>query len=141
MITNKDMLVIYAFNFIGVRYKWGGNNPLEGLDCSGFLCEILRSQGLVRDDHNAQSLYELFLKMGLEKPPEKGALLFFGSSKYSVTHCALAVNSTLMLEAGGGGSGTNTIDDAIKKNAFVRLRPIKFRKDLISSIVLQEYLQ
>jgi len=138
---NADLLVIYAFNFIGINYKWGGNNPLEGMDCSGFLCEVLRSQGLVKEDHSAQSLYDLFINIGVEKSIEKGSLLFFGNSKYSITHCSIAVNPNLMLEAGGGGADTINKEMAIKRNAFIRLRPMKFRKDLISSITLQEYLQ
>jgi hypothetical protein len=34
-----------------------------------------------------------------------------------------------MVEAGGGGSDTITDEVAIKRNAFVRIRPIRYRKD------------
>lgn len=137
-MNQKDLMVVYALNFIGVPYKWGGNNPMAGLDCSGFLCEVLRSVGFITaSDYTAQDLYGLCSKAGAHAVPEKGSCLFFGSSVYNITHCALAISKNFMIEAGGGGSTTNTIQDAIKQNAFVRIRPIKNRKDLIDSISLQ----
>ena len=30
-------VVVGALNMIGVRYRWGGNTPDSGLDCSGFV--------------------------------------------------------------------------------------------------------
>ncbi|MFP3561063.1 NlpC/P60 family protein, partial [Paraburkholderia sp. SIMBA_049] len=30
-------VVVSALNMIGVRYRWGGNSPDSGLDCSGFV--------------------------------------------------------------------------------------------------------
>jgi hypothetical protein len=41
-----------------------------------------------------------------------------------------------MIEAGGGDANTNTIEEAILKNAFVRLRPYKYRKDWLDTIKL-----
>jgi hypothetical protein len=35
-----------------------------------------------------------------------------------------------IIEAGGGGSLTNTIEDAAKHNAYIRIRLLNNRKDL-----------
>lgn len=137
-MNTKDLMVSYALNFIGINYKWGGNNPMSGLDCSGLLCEVLRSVGFITSaDYTAQELYGLCSKIGTHSIIEKGSCLFFGSSIYNITHCALAITKDHMIEAGGGDSTTVDLNSAIKKNAFVRIRPIKNRKDFIDAIMLQ----
>ena len=39
-----------------------------------------------------------------------------------------------MIEAGGGGSRVTDLENAIKYNAFVRVRPIARRSDLVAVI-------
>jgi cell wall-associated NlpC family hydrolase len=34
---STDEVVQYALTFRGIRYKWGGNTPEEGFDCSGYV--------------------------------------------------------------------------------------------------------
>ncbi len=38
-VSISDSLVDYAKTFVGVPYKWSGNNP-EGFDCSGFVSYV-----------------------------------------------------------------------------------------------------
>lgn len=127
----QDVLVEYACRFIGVPYKWGGSNPMSGLDCSGYVQQCLAAIG--KDplgDQTAQSLYDTMKVYCKEDIVKKATILFFGKTKKSITHVALAYSDKLMLEAGGGGSKTITREDAIRDNAFVRMRPI--RKDLVA---------
>lgn len=35
-----------ANQYAGVKYRWGGNNPATGLDCSGFVKLIFEQQGI-----------------------------------------------------------------------------------------------
>ncbi|MBB4080187.1 cell wall-associated NlpC family hydrolase [Lewinella aquimaris] len=42
----RGKLITEAERFIGVRYKYGGNNPREGFDCSGFVKYLYNDQGL-----------------------------------------------------------------------------------------------
>lgn len=124
----------YLFSFVGVPYRWGGNSPILGFDCSGFAQEILQSAGLYHGpDTNAQGLYEHFKYAETTKDlRDMGDLLFFGKDKASITHVAIAVNDIFMIEAGGGNSTTTTEVKADSQNAFVRMRPISNRKDLVA---------
>ena len=44
------------------------------------------------------------------------------------------INEKQIIEARGGDSTTITLDDAIKRNAFISVRPYTHRKDLVSII-------
>ncbi len=133
------LLKQYALSFLGKPYHWGGNDPNEGFDCSGLVIEILQSCGMLphRYDATAQMLYDRFrddeIKLGVQMP-KLGDLVFFGRSKNHITHVGFMLDSKRMLEAGGGGSNIKSLEDAIKHDAFIRIRPIDVRSDLVAVV-------
>ena len=42
----RKQLVQQAETLMGIRYKYGGNTPKEGFDCSGFVKYLYNDQGL-----------------------------------------------------------------------------------------------
>ena len=135
---SRDILLDYVMRFVGVPYRWGGDDPLVGIDCSGLVIELMQSQGLLPRgyDSTAKGIHDHFVAKTV-LTPEFGALLFFG--KPEITHTAFALSATLMVEAGGGDSTVVDLKTAAAKNAFVRLRPIAWRHDL-AAIVKPVYL-
>lgn len=132
-----DIAVAYAKTFLGVPYRWGGEHPSAGYDCSGFLQEILASVGLdPPGDQTAQSLYYALLSQchGLESP-QAGAILFFGKSLEKIGHVAFAISGYHMIEAAGGNHKTTTLEVAVSQKAFVKIRPIVSRKDLVARLL------
>ncbi len=130
-----DLMIKYAISWIGTRYKWGGENH-EGWDCSGLVQEILASVGAdPKYDQTAQALYDHFKCFGTRDIKEPGSLAFFGFNDERITHVGFMVDPFRMVEAGGGGSRTHTPEDAIRQNAFVRIRPIKSRTNLVCTIL------
>lgn len=134
---SREILFNYAMRFAGVPYKWGGDDPMSGIDCSGLVIELMQSQGLLPRgfDSTAKGIHAFFAAKTVSAP-EFGALLFFG--KPEISHTAFALSDTLMLEAGGGDSTVVDLKTAEAKNAFVRVRPIAWRHDL-AAIVKPEY--
>jgi len=130
------LMIAYAKTWLGIPYKWGGDSP-KGVDCSGYVQLVLQKVGLdPKGDQTAQCLYNHFLQTGKKiVVPREGALLFFGKSLKSITHIAIALSSTEMIEAGGGGSKTRTREDAERDNAWVRIKPITNRRDLLITIM------
>ncbi len=129
----------YAMRFVGLPYRWGGDDPINGFDCSGLTIEILQSKGLLPRgfDAPAKGLYNHFLKqagtvVGLRN---LGALAFFGKSINEITHVGFMLDEKRMLEAGGGGSATTNDQTAANQNAFVRVRPLTWRKDLVAILM------
>jgi cell wall-associated NlpC family hydrolase len=137
---NNALLRDYMLRLVGTPYRWGGNCPLGGLDCSGLVLEILRSIGIWPHgvDTTAQGIHDRFRAAGTSYAPGNtiplGTLAFYGKSPKEITHIAICFDETHMLEAGGGDSKTVTAEDADRQNAWVRIRPIYSRRDLVALI-------
>lgn len=134
-MSKKAVAINYALTFIGVPYHYGGNNPLVGFDCSGLVCEVLKSVGVIKshEDFSARELRKELLRQGATKSIETGAILFFGKSKDMVSHVAVALDESTMIESGGGDASTVTREAAQASGAMVRIRPI--RADLVDSLL------
>jgi len=126
-----NFILDLVLKYIGSPYQWGGATPL-GFDCSGLVLEVLRARGLVSNSFDATA-HNIFIatKSGGVLKPEVHALAFFGG-KQRVTHVGYCISPEFMVEAGGGGANTTSLEMAVKQNAFVRLRPIFSRKDLLA---------
>jgi len=126
---------MYAVSMLGIPYIWGGNSQ-AGLDCSGFVCECLRSVNPSVRDNTAMGLYTEYVIKGKQMynkdRPQRGDLLFFGS-RDRITHIAIALNQHQMIEAGGAGRSCKTVKMARERNAGVRIRMIDSRTDLHTS--------
>jgi cell wall-associated NlpC family hydrolase len=134
-----DSLIRYAEAFLTLPYKWGGDDPILGYDCSGFVQEVLASVGIDPiGDQTAHGLWKYFWAHGYKlAEPKAGALAFYGSPQ-KITHVALCMDPLRCIEAAGGGSTTHTEADAAKQNAYLRIRPVRRRKDL-QMILMPKY--
>lgn len=137
-----QILKDYAISLLGTPYIWAGDDPIKGFDCSGLVIELLQSVGVLPRgyDNTAQGLYEKFDREGIASELGFGSLAFFGKSLKEITHIGFMIDNFRMIEAGGGGSKTITLEQAAKHNAFVRIRPINWRKDIVTIIKPKYYL-
>ncbi len=130
-----EVLEKIAFLNYGKPYKWGGNDPIASFDCSGFVIECLQSIGLLphKFDTTAQGLYDRFVNnVDVCEDFTRsyfGDVVFYFNSNSKVTHVELCLGDGLCIGASGGGSRTNTVGDAIKQNAYIKVRPINYRKN------------
>lgn len=69
----------------------------------------------------AREQWEMFKRYQVELP-QKGCLVFFGDP---VTHVEFCVDKSFSIGASGGGLHVLTKEDAIRCNAFIKMRPIK----------------
>lgn len=119
-----------AWRFLGKEYKWGGDDPVAGFDCSGFCIEILKSVGIlpIKGDWTAQGLWNLLEEYKVDEP-YGGCLVFWTNENGDrIIHIEFAISPSYCIGASGGGSKTNDISDAIDQNAYIKIRPWASRK-------------
>lgn len=127
-LTDRELAIKLAWQMWGMSYLWAGDDAIAGFDCSGMIVEILKSTGqLPRDgDWTAQSLFDLF-KYQIVVVPRAGCLVFWGQDLKSITHIEMMIDDLRTIGASGGGSKTRTAQDAIRQNAYVKIRPLASR--------------
>jgi len=120
-----------AWKLYGQPYRWGGDDPLAGFDCSGFVIEILKSVRALplQGDWTADGLYRIFKNNPCQ--PKPGAVVFFPGNSGQMRHVEFCLNEKLTIGASGGGSGTRGFTAAVAANAFVKVRPIPENPDLV----------
>lgn len=129
-----EVLKAYALSFLGLPYRWGGDCPTGGFDCSGLVCEILKSEGILANssDYSSQTLHDTFRNTWPSlQSPQFGAIAFYGRSLKEISHVTFCLDHYRMIEAGGGNSKTVSREMAEQQAAFVRIRPVYFRKDFL----------
>jgi cell wall-associated NlpC family hydrolase len=133
----REHLVNLALKLVGCPYVWGGQNPWTGFDCSGFIIWIYQVFGLLPSgDWTAQGLAAHF---GGIVPDLAGALLagdlaFYGESMTKLTHVMMVLGAGKVVGASGGGHETTTREEAAKKGAMVKVKPVGYRRDFIGYV-------
>ena len=93
-------MVITAMNFLGVKYRRGGNTADSGFDCSGFTRQVFEtSLGLVlprRADEQAKAPGLVAIKRDELQP---GDLVFFNTLKRTFSHVGIYVGDGKFIHA------------------------------------------
>jgi cell wall-associated NlpC family hydrolase len=141
----EEVLTVFLSATLGTPYHYGGDTPMEGYDCSGFVMEYLKMWGIAPPtDSSSDMIYDWFQadqRRFQHYKPGVGALVFYGKkspdgrSIARISHIALMINDHQIAEAGGGDQRTLSKQEAINKKAFVRIRPYQYRKDMLITIM------
>lgn len=122
-MTSNDIVRV-ARGYLGQPYVWGGESEAEGgYDCSGFVYSVLNKCGMKVPRTTAQGYSALGKKVSNIQSAD---LLYFGKSVNRITHIAIAINSTQMIESQGNSKNTKT-----NKGKGVSITNISHRNDLV----------
>lgn len=117
-------IVKVARTYLGKPYVWGGESETEGgYDCSGFVFSVLNKCGMKVPRTTAQG-YSILGKT--VSNIQSADLLYFGKSIKRITHIAIAINSTQMIESIGNSKNTKT-----NRGKGVSITNISHRNDLV----------
>lgn len=115
---------------LGKPYRWGGDDPIAGWDCSGLVIEGLKACGLfpLNGDDTADGLRRRFpaVELNALKP---GDLVFWPdaagtrATHVEIVYEVIPLVGVYTIGASGGGSATTSEAAAIAQNAYVKVRP------------------
>jgi cell wall-associated NlpC family hydrolase len=95
-------LVSKAVDFIGVRYKHGGNTPEQGLDCSGLVRLVFKD---TLDIHLPRTALEIS-RAGEKIDPDElqpGDLVFYNTLKRGFSHVGIYMGDNKFIHAPSSG--------------------------------------
>lgn len=103
-VTHKaSELVVNAMGFLGVPYKWGGNDADSGFDCSGFVASVYQqSIGLLLPRKAAQQAAATDKIDQAELQP--GDLVFFNTMRRAFSHVGIYVGNGKFIHAPRAGA-------------------------------------
>ncbi|CAM2189504.1 murein DD-endopeptidase [Paraburkholderia sacchari] len=102
-------VVVGALNMIGVRYRWGGNTPDSGLDCSGFVRYVFQDTLGMNLPRRAEEMSRVGEKVSMSnlKP---GDLVFFNTMRRTFSHVGIYIGDNKFVHSPSTGS-TIRVDD------------------------------
>jgi len=95
-------VAIYALGLIGVNYRFGGNSPSSGLDCSGLVRYVFQEVTGVTLPRTSKEMSNLGSKIALgELKP--GDLVFFNTRQFQFSHVGIYLGDSRFIHAPARG--------------------------------------
>lgn len=91
-MRRREDIADYAKKFVGVPYKYAGQSPSSGFDCSGFTSYVMKGFGITLSPASSEQS-TTGRKVSLERVLP-GDLVFFGDNSGKIQHVALVVKRT-----------------------------------------------
>jgi cell wall-associated NlpC family hydrolase len=119
-------VVVGALNMIGVRYRWGGNTPDSGLDCSGFVRYVFQDTLGMALPRRAEEMSRVGEKVRVSdlKP---GDLVFFNTMRRTFSHVGIYIGDNKFVHSPSTGSTirVDDMDDGYWEKRFTGARRIE----------------
>ena len=103
-------LIAYAHSLIGIRYRYGGNSPDTGFDCSGFVGHVFRhtlSINLPRSSEEISHLGQAISKGNLRE----GDLVFFNTLHRKFSHVGIYLGGDRFIHAPSSNTASVRTED------------------------------
>lgn len=101
---SRAELAIFAISLVGSVYKFGGDDPSTGMDCSGFVKYVYSQVAGVELPHNARAISKIstIIKKADLKP---GDLVFFKTMRKAFSHVGIYLGQNRFIHAANKRTG------------------------------------
>lgn len=93
----RQNVVVYALQFVGGKYRAGGNDPHTGADCSGFVKYVMEHAAGISMNRSSSSQATQGHKIS-SNDMQPGDLIFYGSGS-SISHVAMYIGDGKIVHA------------------------------------------
>jgi cell wall-associated NlpC family hydrolase len=99
----------YALSLIGVDYKFGGNTPDQGLDCSGLIRYVFQQATGLSLPRTAREQARVGQSVAIDKL-QPGDLVFFNTRRFQFSHVGLYVGDNRFIHAPSRGGSVEVVN-------------------------------
>lgn len=107
---NADDVLMSAIGLVGTPYRYGGNTPDSGFDCSGLISYVYRNSAGIQLPRSTREMINLRAPTVSRSALQSGDLVFFATNGGSqVSHAGIYVGEGRFVHAPSSG-GTVRLD-------------------------------
>lgn len=96
-------MLMQSVSLMGIAYKWGGNTPNTGLDCSGFVRYVYQNSLGISLPRTAAEQARVGKRINIDGL-EPGDLIFFNTKRGSNTHVGIYLGDNKFIQSPRTGS-------------------------------------
>ena len=129
-------ITTYALSLIGIDYRFGGNTPDQGLDCSGLIRYVFQQATGLSLPRSAREQARVGESVSKDKL-QPGDLVFFNTRRFQFSHVGLYIGDNRFIHAPSSGGAVQVVnlDNAYWQKAFNGARRIVGGMPDISAII------
>jgi cell wall-associated NlpC family hydrolase len=95
-------VIVNALSLTGIKYKFGGNSPETGFDCSGFVRYVFQNAANLTLPPTARAISQLG-KTVKKDELQPGDLVFFNTLKSAFSHVGIYIGDNKFVHAPSSG--------------------------------------
>jgi cell wall-associated NlpC family hydrolase len=96
--VHRQEIVLRAFDLLGVDYRWGGNDPASGMDCSGMVRYLVERTSGRQLPHHAASIAKVTRPIKRHELAP-GDLVFFNTLGRRHSHMGIYIGDNRFIHA------------------------------------------
>ena len=96
-------VIINALSLTGIKYKFGGDSPETGFDCSGFVRYVFRNAANLTLPPTARAISQLGKTVNKDEL-QPGDLVFFNTLKSAFSHVGIYIGDNKFIHAPRSGA-------------------------------------
>lgn len=100
--NRAEELVFYALAFLDVKYRYGGTDPQNGWDCSGFVSHVFKNAAGVTLPRTSAAMSARGEPIGRAEL-QPGDLVFFNTLKRAYSHVGIYIGDNRFVHAPSRG--------------------------------------
>jgi cell wall-associated NlpC family hydrolase len=133
-------MLLQAVSLMGIPYRWGGNTPDSGMDCSGFIRYVFQYSLGITLPRTAAEMARLGKTVSI-KNLEPGDLLFFNTRRGSNTHVGMYLgrNKFIVAPRTGRNISIEEFDSSYRAVFNGAKRIVQENEDNTGNTVLENY--